>query len=239
MAIAKAEASLRTVDRGLAGPARTGRLSSHLSGHNLKALDVIISPTAYPKGAVLFLEGQPAHGIFAVCSGHVKLSTCSAEGKTIILKIAEAGELIGLPATLSGTPYEVTAEVLVPARVNFIPRASFLGFLRANGEVVVEIAQLMALSYFEGHRRIQSLGHPRTSSTRLARFFIDWSARHANGRDRLQVSLTHQEIGEMIGFSRETVTRQLAVLKNRNLLTIKGATYTIQNRAALQSMAQI
>ncbi len=58
---------------------------------SFKVLDTIIPPVAYPKGAVLFMEGQTACGIFAVCSGQVKLSTSSLEGKAIILRIAEAG----------------------------------------------------------------------------------------------------------------------------------------------------
>ena len=91
-------------------------------GSSLTVLDTIIPPVAYPKGAVLFMEGQTACGLFAVCSGQVKLSTSSVGGKAIILKIAEAGELLGLPSTLSGKPYEVTAEVSETARVNFIPR---------------------------------------------------------------------------------------------------------------------
>src|SRR5208282_5136111 len=212
-------------------------MPSDLSHDSLKGMNVFISPVTYPKGAALFLEGQTAHGVFAVCSGRVKLSTSSFQGKTIILKIAEAGELIGLPSTLSGKPYEVTAEVSEPARVNFIPREAFLGFLRANDEAEVDVARLLALSYYEGHRFIQSLGHSRSAGEKLARFFIGWSADHAGGEDRLFITLTHQEIGEMIGVSRETVTRQMAALKNRNLLTVKGATVTICDRVALQSMA--
>jgi CRP/FNR family transcriptional regulator, cyclic AMP receptor protein len=104
---------------------------------NLKGLDIIIPPTAYPKGAVLFMEGQTARGIFAVCGGKVKLFTASREGKTIILKV----ELLGLPATLSDKPYEMTAEVSEPAWVNFVPRSSFLRFLQANPAAAIQVAQ--------------------------------------------------------------------------------------------------
>jgi CRP/FNR family cyclic AMP-dependent transcriptional regulator len=239
MATANAGHGLRIFEADSAFSAPKRRASSALSRGSSKALDVITSPVTYPKGAVLFVEGQAAHGIFAVYSGRVKLSTCSFDGKAIILKIAEAGELVGLPATLSGKPYEVTAEVSEPARVNFIRRAAFLEFLRGNGEAVVNVARLLAISYYEGHRLIQSLGHARSASEKLARFFIDWSAHHARGQDRLCITLTHQEIGEMIGISRETVSRQLSALKKRNLLTVRGATVTIRNRVALQGLASI
>ena len=194
-------------------------------------------PVAYPKGAVLFIEGQAACGIFAVCSGQVKLSTSSLEGRAVILKIAEAGELIGLPATLSGKPYEVTAEVSEQARVNFIPRATFLRFLHANPEAVIQVAQLLTDGHYADHEVIQSLGLSRSASEKLARFFLGSSANHARGQDRLRIALTQEEIGEMIGVSRETVTRLLTAFKKRNLLTVNGATVNICNRAALQSLA--
>ena len=155
----------------------------------------------------------------------------------IILKIAEAGELLGLPATLSGKPYEVTAEVSETARVNFIPRSAFLRVLSVHPEAVIQVAQLLTDSHFAGHEMIQSLGLSRSASEKLARFFLDWSANHAHGQDRLRIALTHDEIGEMIGASRETVTRLLTAFKKRNLLTVKGATVNICNRSALQSLA--
>jgi len=82
------------------------------------------------------MEGLTAHGTFVVCTGQVKLSTSSLEGKAFILKVAEAGELLSLPATLSGKPYEITAELLEQARINFIPRAMFLLFLRVNRKLI-------------------------------------------------------------------------------------------------------
>ena len=204
---------------------------------DLQALDIIIPPVAYPKGAVLFTEGQPARGIFAVCSGRVKVSTSTLKGKLIILKIAEAGELLGLAATLSDKPYEVAAEISEEARVSFIPHATFLRFLRTNPDAVVQLARLLTDGHFADHAVIQSLGLSRSASEKLARFFLDWSANHAHGHDRLRIALTHEEIGEMIGVSRETVTRLLSTFKNRNLLTVEGSTFSICNRTALESLA--
>jgi CRP/FNR family transcriptional regulator len=202
---------------------------------NLTVLDT----TTYPKGAVLFMEGQAASGIFAVCCGHVKLSISSLAGKQIILRIAEAGELLGLPATLSGRPYEVTASVSEQATINFIPRAAFLHFLRAHPEAVVQIAQLLTDSHYAGHEVIQSLGLSRSASEKLARFFLGWSAKHAHGEDCLRIALTQAEIGDVIGVSRETVARLLAAFKKKNLLTVNGATVKICNRAGLQILAGV
>jgi CRP/FNR family cyclic AMP-dependent transcriptional regulator len=154
-------------------------------------LDTTTPPVGYPKGPILFMEGQPARGIFAVCSGRVKISTSSVEGKLIILKVAEVGELIALPAILSGKPYEVTAVVSEQAWVNFIPRGLFLRFLRANPQAVVQVAQLLTDSHYAGHEVIQSLALSRSAPERLARFFLDWSTNHTRGQDRLRIASCH------------------------------------------------
>jgi CRP/FNR family transcriptional regulator len=227
---------LKIIQNPSASLARQGELFCGSLASSLTVLDTIIPPVAYPKGAVLFMEGQTASGIFAVCSGQVKLSTSSLEGKAMILRIAEAGELLGLPATLSGRPYEVTAEVSEQARVNFIPRAAFLRFL-SHPEAVIQVAQLLADSHYAEHEVIQSLGLSRSASEKLARFFLGWSANHAQGQNHLRIPLTQEEIGEVIGVSRETVTRLLTAFNKRNLLTVKGSTINICNRAALQSLA--
>ena len=99
------------------------------------------------------------------------------------------------------------------------------------------MAQLLTDSHFAGHEVIQSLGLSRSASEKLARFFLGWSANHAHGQNHLRIALTQEEIGEMIGVSRETVTRLLTAFRKRHLLTVQGATVNICNRAALQAMA--
>ena len=111
----------------------------------MKRLAGIASSAAYPKGATLFVEGQPARGLFVLCSGRVKLSTCSADGKTLILRISEPGEVLGLPATVTGTCYELTADVIEPGQANFIARTDFLSFLKDSGEAALRVAQQLGM----------------------------------------------------------------------------------------------
>ena len=87
------------------------------------------------------MEGQAARGVFILCVGHVKLSTSAGDGRTLILHIAEPGDLLGLPATISGRAYEVTADVMEPAQANFISHGEFLNFLRDHGEAALRVAQ--------------------------------------------------------------------------------------------------
>jgi CRP/FNR family transcriptional regulator len=84
---------------------------------------------------------------------------------------------------------------------------------------------------------LQSLVLSGSASEKLSRLLLSWSASHGQGQDRFQIGLTHEEIGEMIGVTRETVTRLLSEFRNRQILAIKGRTVTIRNRAGLDNLA--
>jgi len=128
----KAPYGLQIIESCLTCPLVKERIFCDLPGPVLAALDAISSSATYPKDAVLFVEGQEPRGVFVLCHGRVKLSTNSAGGKSIIVRIAEPGEVVGLAGTLSGKAYELTAEALEPLQANFIPREAFLHFLREH-----------------------------------------------------------------------------------------------------------
>ena len=79
-----------------------------------------------------------------LCSGKVKLSTTSRDGKVLILKMATPGEALGLSAVISGTPYELTAETVGPCQVNFIDREALMRLLDKYGELGLHSAQVLA-----------------------------------------------------------------------------------------------
>src|ERR1700747_336157 len=130
----RAPYGLEIIENCLACPHREDRLFCNLPPAGMQKLAAITSASSYPKGATLFVEGQLPRGVFILCSGRVKLSTTSADGKTLIVRIADPGEVLGLPATVTEKPYELTAEVIEPTQANFIPRQEFLSFLREHGE---------------------------------------------------------------------------------------------------------
>src|SRR3954452_22293598 len=126
---------------------RTERLFCDLPASALQGFENIKYATAYPKGAVLFVEGQAPRGIFVLCKGRVKLSICSTDGKTLILKIAEPGEVLGLSATVSGKAYELTAETVDTCQVNFVKREDFLRFLPLHSEASLRVAEQLSDKY--------------------------------------------------------------------------------------------
>ena len=229
---------LEIIENCLSCPHREERLFCNLPEQTVKALSAITSSASYPKGATLFVEGQPARGVFILCSGRVKLSTTSADGKTLILRISEPGEVLGLPATVTGTCYELTADVVEPAQANFIARNDFLGFLKDNGEAALRVAQQLGETYHAAIAEMRTIGLSHSAGEKLARFLLEWAANYPEekGQIRLKLTLTHEEIAQMIGSSRETVTRLLADFRRKQLLQVMGSTLIIKNKAALESI---
>lgn len=229
---------LEIIENCLSCPHREERLFCNLPDPAIKALAAITASAAYPKGATLFVEGQPSRGVFILCSGRVKLSTSSADGKTLILRISEPGEVLGLPATVTGTCYELTADVIEPAQANFIPRNEFLGFLKDHGEAALRVAQQLGETYHAAISEMRTIGLSHSAGEKLARFLLEWSAHYPEekGQVRIKLTLTHEEIAQMIGSSRETVTRLLADFRKRQLLQVMGSTLIIKNKSALENL---
>jgi CRP/FNR family transcriptional regulator, cyclic AMP receptor protein len=204
----------------------------------LQSLEKIKYASAFPQGAILFVEGQSARGAYIVCSGRVKLSTTSRDGKTLILRIAEAGEVLGLHATVSGKPYELTAETLQPCQLDFIKRDDFLHFLQNNADACLNAAQHLSQTVQSAFETIKSLGLSHSVAEKLARLLLEWSADGDVTKDgiRIKVSLTHEEIAQLIGTSRETVTRVLGEFREQHLAQLRGSTLMIQNKAGLEKL---
>ena len=229
---------LQIIESCVTCPHKQDRLFCNLAPTALQHLSKIAGPATYPKGARLFVERQSARGVFILCAGHVKLSTSSADGKTLILRISEPGDLLGLPATIAGRPYEVTADVIEPTQVNFISRTCFLDFLREHGEAAMHVTQELSETYHSAFAEMRTMGPSHSAEERLARFILDWTAGHnwEKGALKTTLTLTHEEIAQMIGTSRETVTRILAEFREKHLAVIKGSSLVITNRAGLERL---
>src|SRR4029078_9630504 len=205
----------------------------------LKSFETLKYATVFPKGAVLFVEGQSPRGVFMLCNGRVKLTTCSSDGKAIISRIAEAGEVLGLSATVSDRPYMATAETLIPCQVNFIRRDDFLRFLGENGTASLRVSEHLSNNYHDSFDHVRSLGLSHTASEKLARLMLDWIAKNGKETEKgitLKLTLTHEEMAQIIGASRETVTRLLGDFKNKRIISIKGSSLIILDKPALTAM---
>ena len=194
--------------------------------------------TTYPTGAVLFAEGQVPRGIFIVRRGRVKLSICGSDGKTLILRLVEEGCPLGVAAVVSGRPYEATAETQEPSEISFLRQSDLLRLMRAHGELALWVTQHISQDYAATCREIRDLILSDSASEKLARLMVGWLDQNtaAKNPSQMKLALTHEEIGQMIGTSRETVSRLFAGFKKQRLIQQSGSTLVIPNRIALESL---
>ena len=236
----RAPYGLNILDNCLTCPVRTEHLFCNLALQAAQRLNDVKSTAVYPKGAMLFIEGQQPRGVFVLCAGKVKLSTSSRDGKTIITKISEHGDVLGLNATISNRPYEVTAEMVEPGQANFIASDALLQFLQESGEVALRVAQQLSHNYYSAYEEIRTLGLTNSPGQKFAKLLLGWSAERGDSNHSLHLHLvlTHEEIGEMIGTTRETVSRLFARFKRKQFIQSNGSSLVILNKLALEGMAQ-
>ena len=203
-----------------------------------EALEQDAITTSYPPGAVLFAEGQAPRGVFIVRRGRVKLSVCGSDGRTLILRIADTGCPLGVAAVVSGRQYEATAETTEPSEISFLRQHDLLRLMRQHGEFALWVTQHISADYASTCREIRDLILSDSASEKLARLLMGWLDQNTKSRNPTQVklALTHEEIGQMIGSSRETVSRLFAGFKKQRIIQQTGSTLVIPNRVALESL---
>lgn len=210
-----------------------------LGDSTLQSLSEVSHKSVLPAGAILFVEGQSPRGMFILCSGKVNLSTTSREGKTLIFKTAEAGAALGVSATVSGMGYEATAETATPCQVSFVDRKHFLELMDSHSEVGMHTAQSLSRDFHSAYRDIHDLVLTRSSAGKLARLLLSRSLTDSEEEEetRIHATMTHEEMAQRIGASRETVTRLLSTLRRKRLIRLDGPTLVIRDRPGLKALA--
>lgn len=219
---------------------RGERSFCNLDAEAVSALSAITNTVVQPRGALLFVEGEESRGVYILCSGKVKLTMLSAAGRTLIVSVVEPGQVLGVSATMLGKPYEVSAETLEPSQVDFVRRDDFLRFLQQYPQSSMKLAIQLSDNCAAAHNDIRALGLAQNTGDKLARLLVNWSERTgtrvANGV-RMTVLLKHEEIAQMIGATRETVTRTLSDFRRQKLIEVRGSTFIVAD--ALQRLATI
>jgi CRP/FNR family transcriptional regulator, cyclic AMP receptor protein len=210
----------------------------NLSGNVLEALDQISYSILYPEHAVLFSEGQTCQGVFILCSGKVKLFASSGDSKKIMLRIALAGELLGLSSALTASLYDVTAETLTPAIVRLLKRNDFLQFMASFPGIHLHMLNVLSREYGTALESLRSLAWFPTAKARIAQLLLHLCVNGTSSRRELRTKLvlTQEQIGQMTATSRETVARMLSELRKSRIISLRGPDLVIKNRSALERL---
>lgn len=206
----------------------------------VRGFDEVKLSKHFPRGTVLFVEGQRPRGVYVLCEGRAKVTISSAEGKTLVLRIAQPGDLLGLNSALTGLPHEATAATLEKCRIDFISRADFTKLLDRSKTARVSLSEALSIQLSEVIERARSLLLSQSAAEKLARLLVEWCDELGKSTPqgiRLSHGLTQEEIAQMICSSRETVSRLLTELRRKQIVRLNGSAILVRNRVALESVA--
>ena len=199
----------------------------------------VLEELELPKHHVIFAPGVPSDAIYFIEKGRVRLTRLSSEGKTVILALLGPGDLIGEAAWETGE-HDSYAETLEESRIYQIGREAFQSFIRENPEFGLRLIQIIGGRLKQAQSRIEDLVFRQVPS-RVARLLVNLAESHGkvtpNGI-RVEFPLTHQEIADLVGSSRVTVTQILNKFRSSHWIEIESKRVTIHNMDALEDMVK-
>ncbi len=200
----------------------------------------ILEELELPKHHVIFSPGVASDAIYFIEKGRVRLTRLSPEGKTVILALLGPGDLIGEAAWEAGE-HDSYAETLEDSRIYQIGREAFHAFVRENPEFGLRLIQIIGGRLKQAQARIEDLVFRQVPS-RVARLLLSLAESHGkvtpNGI-RVEFPLTHQEIADLVGSSRVTVTQILNRFRSSHWIEIESKRVTIHNVDALEDMVRL
>jgi len=205
----------------------------------VQRLDSTLIPSSRAAGEILYAQNEKPSGLYLLFHGTVKLTAVVAGGKTALLRIASAGDLLGLNAVIGQHPYMATARVTKGCQLGFIARDDLSTLMTRYSELGLVISQRLAEDCAEALREMLFLRVTTSSLQRLAMLLLRWSAANGTRHRRLTLLYTQAEIGQMIGASRETVTRLMNQLERDGEISFSRSKLKILNERGMKQIAHM
>lgn len=212
-----------------------------LSAAHRNALAEVVMIARYLKNQVLFVEGQPSHTFYFIVHGKVKVYRLSADGREQILHVLGDGDPIAVVPFFDGDGYPATAQLMEDSDIAFIRYDDFTRIGRAHPEILLEMLKVLARRVRETQEEVTELSL-KSVSARLAGRLIDLAERYGTPVEQgieIDLPLSRQELGSLIGASRETTTRLLHQFKRGGVLEIDGSQIIIIKPLILQSLSEL
>ncbi len=214
------------------------RLFDGISPSEMQEMEKITRMEEVKKRQPFYLPGDPSSNVYLLKRGRVKLANTAASGKEVTFDILEPGEVFGELEVLEGLPRETAAEALDDAMICVIRREDFDRYLAMHPNITVKLTKLIGLRLRRIQSRIEDLVF-RDVPARLAHLLLELSksdgAQEPRGI-RIKAKLTHQEMANLIGCSRETVSATLGQFRDEGLLQLDGRTMTILDLKGLSRL---
>jgi CRP/FNR family transcriptional regulator, cyclic AMP receptor protein len=216
-------------------------LFAELDDRELASIAAVAKSRRYAKDDVIFHADESGDIFCLIKEGQVKVTMISPEGKEIILSLLGPGDFFGEMALLDNEPRSATIIATEPLEIVTIWRSDFLHILSENFSITQKVLAELSRRLRDASNRIESLATMDVYG-RLARFFLDAARDRGKVLDNGYVAVTrptHQSIANMIGTSRETVSRLIHDLMKQNLLLSEGKTIYLRKTALDQFRAEL
>lgn len=214
------------------------KLFSGLKDEELNDLDKITKMEEVKRRQPIYLPGDPARTVYLLKAGRVKISRVTEDGKEFTLAILEPGEVFGELEVLEGSPRDTVAEALDDISICVLQRKDFEEVLQKNPDLTIRLTKLIGFRLKKIESRIEDLVF-RDVPTRLAHLLLNLSKELGEQKEdgvRLNVKMTHQELANLIGSTRETVSATLNDFKRQGLIQQDHHAITIRDQQRLSSI---
>ncbi len=207
---------------------------SGLSDDDMEALIAIARIKEHPRGELLFSEGDKAEGFFVVLDGKVKVYKLSPDGKERILHVIQPGGTFAEAAIFADGLYPAYAEPLQTSMLCFLPKDGFLGLLRDNGSISINMIAGLSKFLRQFANQIEDLTFKDVPS-RLASYLMDISK---GTRQVVELPVSKSQLASNLGTVSETLSRTLRKLSDDDIVTVSGKTIEILDFDRLEDLAE-
>ncbi len=220
--------------------ARVSSIFCSLEKDEIESLHENKGCTTYKKGQIIFSQGAMPHGIYIVYTGKVKLHQLAENGREQIVRMAKPGDIIGYRSLLSGDHYTSTSETIEESNICFIPKKLFWNFMNTNQDVSIQLMKLLSSDLKKAEHAITNIAQkPVKERLAEALLFIKKTYGYEADSTTISVTLTREEIANIVGTATETAIRLLSDLKNEKIIAFVGKRIKILNHSRLVDIASI
>ena len=210
----------------------------HLSAPQQELLSEFRQEAFFRKGAIIFREGDRPHGLFCLHKGKVKISKLGESGREQVVRLGNAGEMLGYRAVFAGEEYSATATALEDCEVCMLSKERFFELMEKNPGFNRSILQLLARDIRMAEEATARMGRSGARS-RVAEALLKLHAKfgvRADGKTLL-VALSRQDIADLAGVAPETTIRALSAFSTAGWVALHGREIEVIELAKLQDLA--
>lgn len=219
----------------------------HHQGHgnaslrcNVESLKKGHEHLSYPKGHLLFREGNTPWGLYYICEGKLKLYKHGSEGKEQIIRIASSGDFVGYSVLLHNLKYNISATVLEDVTLTFVPKQTFLHILQKEPKVAQHFMHLLCQDVIEGQQRLLDQAYrPVRGRLAGALLTLDQVYEKENSDEESLITLSRQDLASLLGAAKETVIRLLSEFKEEEMITTNGHVIAVLNPQRLEQISHL